>query len=61
MSIPEIVNDLFDGEFCPPAAKVMIDFLMRHGFITPENEPDFMRLLWACKQEHPVAIPSALV
>ncbi|KAJ4383085.1 hypothetical protein N0V85_008530 [Neurospora sp. IMI 360204] len=32
-------------EFKPSCAVVMIDFLVRHGVITPENEPDYVEIV----------------
>lgn len=44
MSIDDINIALAKGEFKTNCAVVMIDFLMRHGVITAENEKDFVEL-----------------
>ncbi|KAK5733015.1 hypothetical protein LTR17_010022 [Elasticomyces elasticus] len=44
MSIEEVQAALLIGEFKPDAAAVLIDFLIRHSFIIPENEPDFVKI-----------------
>jgi hypothetical protein len=54
--LPELLTRLHNRELCPGATKVIIDFLIRHGIITPENEPDYLQLLWASEVELPVAI-----
>ncbi|KAK4955250.1 hypothetical protein LTR10_007445 [Elasticomyces elasticus] len=44
MSIEEVQATLLNGEFKPDSAAVLIDFLVRHSFIIPENEPDFVEI-----------------
>ncbi|QLL32472.1 hypothetical protein HG536_0C06410 [Torulaspora globosa] len=45
MSLQQTVNALVNGEFKPNCALVMVDFLVRHGFITPDNEPNYLQLV----------------
>ncbi|KAI9883004.1 MAG: hypothetical protein M1823_005227 [Watsoniomyces obsoletus] len=33
------------GEFKPNCALVMLDFFIRHGILTPENEPDYIEIV----------------
>jgi hypothetical protein len=33
------------GEFKPSCAAVMMDFFVRHGFITAENEVDYVEIV----------------
>ncbi|PGH05542.1 hypothetical protein GX51_02881 [Blastomyces parvus] len=49
MSIEEVDEKLKEGKFKPNCATVMIDFFIRHGFITPENEPDYEEI---CSRLH---------
>lgn len=44
MSIKELQAALLREEFKPDSAAVLVDFLIRHGIITPENEPDFVEI-----------------
>ncbi|KAI0279549.1 NUDIX hydrolase domain-like protein [Russula aff. rugulosa BPL654] len=44
MSIDEIVSRMHAGEFKPNCALVLIDFLVRHGYLTPENEPRYLEI-----------------
>lgn len=44
MSVKELQAALLREEFKPDSAAVLVDFLIRHGFITPENEPDFVEI-----------------
>ncbi len=43
-SVAEVCAALGRGEFKPNCASVMIDFLIRHGILTPENEPDYIEI-----------------
>lgn len=41
MTVEDLKSALLREEFKPDSAAVLIEFLIRHSFITPENEPDF--------------------
>ena len=42
----EVVKQhLLNNEFMPESGLVVIDFLVRHGCITPENEPDYLDIV----------------
>ncbi|KAG8960759.1 hypothetical protein FRC00_014208 [Tulasnella sp. 408] len=51
MTVPEVIQRMRSVEFKPNcavvyhAAPVMLDFLIRHGHITPENEPNYIEIL----------------
>lgn len=45
LSIAEVQAALARGEFKPNCANIMIDFFVRHGLLTPENEPDFLQIV----------------
>lgn len=42
--VEQVKEALARAEFKTNSALVMIDFLMRHGFITPENEKDYVEI-----------------
>ncbi len=44
MSVEEVQERLRQGEFKPNCALVMLDFLVRHGIITAENERDYIEI-----------------
>jgi hypothetical protein len=44
MSVEELKSALLRGEFKPDSAAVLVEFLIRHGILTPENEPDFVEI-----------------
>lgn len=43
---PDMVQRMLaDGQFKPNSALVMLDFFVRHGILTPENEPDYVEII----------------
>ncbi|KAI9035781.1 thiamine pyrophosphokinase-related protein [Aspergillus affinis] len=47
-TVDEVGKALKRGEFKPNSAIVLVDFFIRHGILTPENDPDFLEIV----QEH---------
>ena len=48
---PRLEHEVREGELLRPAMRlVMADFLIRHGAITPDNEPDYERIILAMHQ-----------
>lgn len=45
LSVDDVKSALAGGEFKTNSAVVMIDFFIRHGLITPENEPDYVEII----------------
>ncbi|KAH6626155.1 thiamine pyrophosphokinase-related protein-like protein [Chaetomium sp. MPI-SDFR-AT-0129] len=45
LTVSEVKRALSRKEFKPNSALVLIDFLIRHGQITPEDEPDYQDIL----------------
>lgn len=46
MTIPQVQEALVqEGLFKPNCAVVMLDFLIRHGFVTPDNTPDYVDIV----------------
>jgi hypothetical protein len=43
-NVEELQAALLREEFKPDSAAVLVDFLIRHAIITPENEPDFVEI-----------------
>lgn len=58
MTPAEVIDTLRSGEMTYNCSLVLISFLMRHGIITAENEPDYLELLWICHQPLSVAVPA---
>ena len=45
MSVEEVKEALLAGEFKTNSAVVMIDFFVRHGILTEENERDYVEIV----------------
>ncbi|KAL4887610.1 NUDIX hydrolase domain-like protein [Aspergillus karnatakaensis] len=45
LTVEETQNALANGEFKPNCAVVLIDFFLRHGILTAENEKDFLEII----------------
>ncbi|OBT98268.2 hypothetical protein VE01_03139 [Pseudogymnoascus verrucosus] len=45
LGVDEVKEAMRNGEFKPSCATVMIDFFVRHGFITAENEKDYTEIV----------------
>ncbi|KAI0599408.1 NUDIX hydrolase domain-like protein [Biscogniauxia sp. FL1348] len=55
-TVPQVREALLRGEFKTNCASVMIDFLVRHGLITAENESDFLEIL--TRLHRPLPVPT---
>ncbi|KAF5023882.1 hypothetical protein F66182_4041 [Fusarium sp. NRRL 66182] len=54
MECSEVVRRMLEGEFKPNVCPVMIDFLVRRGYITKENEGDFEDICRRLRRRIPV-------
>lgn len=43
--VETIQKEMKAGNFKPNCAVVMLDFFIRHGVLTPENEPDYLEII----------------
>ncbi|KAH9020616.1 NUDIX hydrolase domain-like protein [Lactarius hengduanensis] len=44
LPLDEVVARMHAEEFKPNCAVVLIDFMVRHGYLTPENEPRYLEI-----------------
>lgn len=44
LNIDQVKEALLAGQFKPDAGAVLVDFFIRHGIITPQNESDFIEI-----------------
>ncbi|KZV96000.1 BRO1-domain-containing protein [Exidia glandulosa HHB12029] len=44
-TVDEVKRGMLAGHFKPNCALVLVDFLIRHGFITAENEPNYLEII----------------
>ena len=49
--VEEVVRRIAIEEFQPESAVVTIDFLIRHGFITAENEPNYLEIVSGMRRQ----------
>ncbi|WVR03386.1 hypothetical protein IAU60_000377 [Kwoniella sp. DSM 27419] len=59
MNLDETLAALRGHEFKPLAAMMTIDFLIRHGYITPESEADYFGIAKRLRRETGLAGPGA--
>lgn len=52
--VQQIKEALLRGEFKTNCASVMIDFFVRHGIITADNEPDYLEIVTRLHRALPV-------
>jgi len=53
MSMDEVKEAISSVEFKPDSALVILDFLIRHGYIDPDTEPNFIDFAQGCKKQLP--------
>lgn len=53
MPVREVIDTLQNDPtaFKPNSGLIIVDFLMRYGLITVENEPDFFEISWSCHRD----------
>jgi 8-oxo-dGTP pyrophosphatase MutT (NUDIX family) len=56
MTVQQVQAAMAAGEFKTNSAVVMIDFFIRHGIITQENEPNYIELISRMHRRLPVAV-----
>jgi 8-oxo-dGTP pyrophosphatase MutT (NUDIX family) len=55
MGVDQVTKELKKSAFKKNSALVMVDFFIRHGIITPENEPDFIEIVSRLHRHLPIA------
>lgn len=54
MTVEEVTKAMMDGEFKPNCCLVMLDFFVRHGIITAENEEDYLDIVMGLRRKLPM-------
>lgn len=54
MGCDEVRARMLAGEFKPNVCAVMVDFMIRHGVVTPENEGDYVEICARLRRRVPV-------
>ena len=52
-SVDEVQQALAKGEFKPNCGLVLLDFFVRHGILTPENERDYVEIVSRMHRKQP--------
>ncbi|KAF4955345.1 hypothetical protein FSARC_11879 [Fusarium sarcochroum] len=60
MTQEEVMTALEDGEFVANRAMVWLAYFIRHGILTPENEPNFMEICSRLQKKHDMFIVEEL-
>lgn len=55
MDLDEVLERMKNGEFKPNCTLVIVDFLIRHGIITPENEENYLEIVSRIHRRFPFA------
>ena len=58
LTLPEVLEALYAGQFKPNCGLILVDFLMRHGLVTPETEPNYIEIRQRMSRYLGVALPS---
>lgn len=53
MTIDEVQDCIMRGEFKPNCALVLIDFMIRHGVLTVQNEPNYLQVVSRLHRQFP--------
>ncbi|KAG6033234.1 hypothetical protein E4U41_006962 [Claviceps citrina] len=56
MSCREVRRRMLAGEFKPNVCPVLIDFMVRHGVVTPEGEPRYVDICQRLRRRLPVVV-----
>ena len=51
LTVPEVVEAMLGGRFKPNCALLLIEFLIRHGVITAEKEPNYIEITARCHRK----------
>jgi hypothetical protein len=56
LTIPEVLKALHAGEFKPNCGLIIVNFLIRHGVVTAENEPNLVEIATRCNRRLGLAV-----
>lgn len=58
MNLNTVREHLFAGDFKPNCGAILVDFLMRHGLLSAENEPKLLEIRWGLARRLGLAMPN---
>lgn len=53
MDVDDVLKKLHNDEFKPNCGLIITDFLVRHGYITPSSDPNYLEILARCHRKMP--------
>ena len=56
MTVEEVTQEMMNGQFKPNCCLVMLDFFVRHGIITAENERDYLDIVTGLRRKLPLPV-----
>lgn len=56
MTVEECTQAMMNGEFKPNCCLVMLDFFVRHGIVTDENEKDYLDIVMGLRRKLPMPV-----
>jgi hypothetical protein len=59
MSIPDTLDAMYTGKFKPNCGSVIVDFMIRHGMVTAETEPNYLEIRWRLARRLGVSVPGS--
>jgi hypothetical protein len=51
MDVETVLRSLLEGVFKPSSALAVVEFFIRHGFVTDETEPNFTKVCRALRRD----------
>ncbi|CCF58595.1 hypothetical protein KAFR_0E04450 [Kazachstania africana CBS 2517] len=55
LTLQQVIDALQNNEFKPNCGLILVDFLIRHGYITAENEPNYIEIV--CRMHRKLPFP----
>lgn len=57
MTVPQVFDALHKGLFKPNCGLTLVDFFIRHGLVTPEDEERYLEVQWHIRRPVGVSHP----
>ena len=51
LPLTEVIEALHNGEFKPNCGLILVDFLIRHNLVTPEEDPHYFEIIQRTKRD----------
>jgi hypothetical protein len=61
MNVEDVLANLLKGKFKPSSALALVDFLIRHGYITEASDPKFVDVCLTIRRDLVLPVPWVLM